>query len=155
MKKILLLGFISLLFVACKSNPATKLDNKTESGLKGAWTISSVTYTGSDYIKVKSFEIADSQCFVDSKWNFVSNNNKGDVALTKTGCPAFASPITWYINQEGNFVMKVLDADEKAKKVRTGYVMKVSNQTENSFQLVDQINVGGTLTDVVYQFTKQ
>ena len=144
-----------LVIVSCKTNTANQLDNKTEAGMKGTWTISSVTYPGSDYIKVKSFEIADSQCFVGSTWNFVSNNNKGDVTILKSGCANFTSPITWYVNTEGNFVMKVLNADEKAKKVLSGYVLKLANQTENSFQLVDRINVGGNLTDVVYQFIKQ
>jgi hypothetical protein len=155
MKKILFLGMLFLVIVSCKTNTANQLDNKTEAGMKGTWTISSVTYPGSDYIKVKSFEIADSQCFVGSTWNFVSNNNKGDVTILKSGCANFTSPITWYVNTEGNFVMKVLNADEKAKKVLSGYVLKLANQTENSFQLVDRINVGGNLTDVVYQFIKQ
>jgi hypothetical protein len=155
MKKILFLGLLTVLLYGCKANQSKQLDNKTEAGMKGTWTISSVTYTGSDYIKVKSFEIADSQCFVGSTWNFVSNNNKGDVTIAKSGCASFTSPITWYINLEGNYVMKVLNADEKAKKIRSGYVLKLANLTDNSFQLVDKINVGGTITDVVYQFIKQ
>ena len=155
MKKIVYLGLLSLLLFACKTNQSQQLDNKTEAGMKGTWTISSVTYTGSDYIKVKSFEIADSQCFVGSTWNFISNNNTGDVTIAKSGCASFTSPITWYINFEGNYVMKVLNAAEKAKKVRSGYVLKLAHLTDNSFQLVDQINVGGNLTDVVYQFIKQ
>ena len=76
------------------------------------------------------------------------------MALTKTGCPAFSSPITWFVNKDGQFVLKVLDAGEKAKKVRDGYVLNISNATENSFQLIDRIDVGGKMTDVVYQFTK-
>lgn len=145
---------LAVLVLSCKSNPTTKLDNKAEVAMKGNWVISSVSYPGSDYIKVSSFEIADSQCFVGSTWKFVSNNNKGEMALTKTGCPAFSSPLTWYVNKEGNFVMKVLDAGEKAKRVREGYVLKVANQTENSFQLVDRITVGNSMADVVYQFQK-
>lgn len=152
---MLFLGMLFLLIVACKTNTTNQLDNKTEARMKGTWTISSVAYPGSDYIKVKSFEIADSQCFVGSTWNFVSNNNTGDVTISKGGCANFTSPITWYVNTEGDFVMKFLNADEKAKKVLTGYVLKLANQTENSFQLVDRINVGGNLTDVVYQFIKQ
>jgi hypothetical protein len=49
--------------------------------------------------------------------------------------------------------MKILD-EAKAKKVKSGYVLSVANVTETSFQLVDKINVGGKLTDVVYQFEK-
>jgi hypothetical protein len=76
------------------------------------------------------------------------------MVLTKASCPAFSSPITWFVNKEGNFVMKVLNAGEKAKKVKEGYVLKIANQTENSFQLVDRITVGGSMADVVYQFQK-
>lgn len=154
MKKAMFFCLLAVLVLSCKSNPTTKLDNKAEVAMKGNWVISSVSYPGSDYIKVSSFEIADSQCFVGSTWKFVSNNNKGEMALTKTGCPAFSSPLTWYVNKEGNFVMKVLDAGEKAKRVREGYVLKVANQTENSFQLVDRITVGNSMADVVYQFQK-
>ena len=76
------------------------------------------------------------------------------MALTKMGCPAFSSPITWFVNEEGQFVLKVLDADIKAKKVREGYILYVANQTDTSFQLIDKIDVGGKITDVVYQFQK-
>lgn len=154
MKKIIVLCVLSVFVFACKSNPTTKLDMKSEVAIKGNWVITSVSYPGSDVIKVSSFELADSQCFVGSTWKFISNNNKGDMALTKAGCPAFSSPITWYINREGNFVMKILDAGEKAKRVREGYMLRVANQTENSFQLIDRINVGGNMADVVYQFQR-
>lgn len=154
MKKLIALCFLSVFVFSCKSNPTTKLDIKSEVAIKGNWVVTSVNYPGSDVIKVSSFEIADSQCFVGSTWKFISNNNKGDMALTKSGCPAFSSPITWYINKEGNFVMKILDAGEKAKRVREGYMLRVANQTENSFQLIDRINVGGNMADVVYQFQR-
>lgn len=156
MKKLILLSAFAVLFFSCKSTSVTntKVDNKTERTIKGNWIISSVDYPGSEYIKVNSFQLADSQCFQGSTWKFVSNNNKGEMALTKMGCPAFSSPITWFVNKEGQFVLKVLSAGEKAKKVRDGYVLSMANQSENSFQLIDKIDVGGKMTDVVYQFTK-
>jgi hypothetical protein len=141
---------------ACKSTSITSTNTNRQSqvAMKGNWVISAVTYPGSQYIKVNSFQIADSECFVGSTWKFVSNNNKGEMALTKVGCPAFSSPITWFVNEEGQFVLKVLDADIKAKKVREGYILYVANQTDTSFQLIDKIDVGGKITDVVYQFQK-
>jgi hypothetical protein len=154
MKKISTLLILAILFVACKTNTATKLDNKAEVAIKGNWSIFSVTYPGQEVIKVTSFDLADSQCLVGSNWSFVSNNNKGQMSLTKSDCPAFSSPITWFINKDGNFVFKILSTGEKSKKVKEGYVLKVANQTENSFQLIDKINVGGKSTDVVYQFQK-
>lgn len=156
MKKLIFLSMFAVLLFSCKSTSVTntKVDNKTERLIKGNYVISSVDYPGSEYIKVNAFQLADSQCFVGSTWKFVSNNNKGEMALTKSGCPAFSSPITWFVNKDGQFVLKVLDAGEKAKKVRDGYILNVGNASENSFQLIDKIDVGGKMTDVVYQFTR-
>jgi hypothetical protein len=156
MRKVFLFITLATLLVCCKSKSVTntKLDRSSEVDLKGEWTIASVTYPGSEYIKVNSFSIADSQCFVGSTWKFVSNNNKGKMAITKANCTAFASDITWFINKEGQFVMKILDEGIKSKKVKEGYVLVIANQTENSFQLLDKIEVGGKLNNVVYQFQK-
>jgi hypothetical protein len=76
------------------------------------------------------------------------------MALTQSGCPAFSSSITWYINEEGKFVMKILDEGLKSKNVKTGFVLGFVSQSETSFQLIDKIDVGGKATDVVYQFQK-
>ncbi|OUD36062.1 lipocalin family protein [Flavobacterium sp. FPG59] len=156
MKKIILVCALAVLMFACKSTSATstKTDRKSQVAIKGDWVISAVTYPGSQYVKVNSFQLADSECFVGSTWKFVSNNNKGTMALTKTNCVAFSSPITWFVNDQGQFVLKVLDAGEKARKVRDGYILGLANQTETSFQLVDKIDVAGKMTDVVYQFQK-
>lgn len=156
MKKIIFLLSVTFLVFSCKTQSVTntKLDNKSERIIKGNWTISAVTYSGSEYFKVNSFDIADSNCFIGSNWKFISNNNKGNMTLTDANCPSFTSEITWFINKEGQFVMKILSAGEKAKKVREGYVLNIANQTETSFQLLDKIQVGNKLTDVVYQFQK-
>ena len=156
MKKIILLCALSVLMFACKSTSATStnIDSKAQIAMKGNWTISSVSYPTSQYVKVNSFQIADSDCFVGSNWKFVSNNNKGTMALTKASCTSFSSPITWFVNKDNQFVLKVLNAGLKAKKVKEGYILMVANQTPTSFQLVDKIDVAGKMTDVVYQFQK-
>lgn len=155
MKKVVLIVLFSVFLFSCKSTSPveTKLDMKTEVALKGDWNVVSVTYPGSDYIKVTSFDLVDSKCFVGSTWKFVSNNNRGHFDLIGSGCSAYSSDITWYINKDGQYVMKILNA-EKAKNVDQGYVLKVANISENSFQLIDKINVGGKITDVVYQFNR-
>jgi hypothetical protein len=155
MKKTFLLLLIATFALGCKSKSATntKLNNKAEVALKGEWNISSVTYPGSDYIKVSSFDLADSKCFVGSQWKFISNNNKGNMALNNASCTGFSSPITWFINQDGQLVLKIIN-DTKSKKVLSGYVLKVANITDTSFQLIDKIDVGGKMVDVVYQFAR-
>lgn len=155
MKKFILLCALSVMILSCKSKSATntRLDSKTQVAMKGNWTISSVTYPNSNVIKVTSFDLADSKCFVGSTWKFISNNNKGNFSLNSPSCTAYSTPITWFINKEGQFVMKILD-ESKAKRVKDGYILRVANITDNSFQLVDQIDVVGKATDVVYQFNR-
>lgn len=154
MKKILFLFLISVFAFGCKSNTATKLDMKSEVMLKGNWKISNVSYTGSDYIKVTSFNIADAKCFIGSQWKFVSNNNTGDMALNDSKCVSYNSKIKWFINQEGNIVLKFLTEGVKAKHTTTGYVLKVAGQTQNGFQLIDKVTIGGNTSDIVYQFER-
>jgi hypothetical protein len=156
MKKIITLTIMAVLLFACKSTSvtSTKLDKSSQVAIKGNWQVTSVTFPGSDYLTVNSFQVADSKCFVGSTWNFISNNNKGSMALTKTGCPAFSSPIVWSINKEGVFVLKIVDAGVKSKTVTDGYLLRFANLTENSFQLIDKINVGGQNKEVTYQFEK-
>ena len=155
MKKVILFIALSIMISACKSKSATNtlVDNKVERGIKGNWQITSVTYPGSNVIKVTSFDLADSNCFVGSKWNFISNNNKGNMSLTSAKCTSYSTPISWFINKEGQFVMKILD-ESKRKEVKAGYVLNIANQSENSFQLTENINVAGKSVAVVYQFEK-
>ena len=155
MKKIILISVLSVLILSCKSKSATatKLDMKTERALKGDWTISSVTYPGSEVIKVTSFDLADSKCFVGSQWKLIANNNKGNFSLVSPNCTQYSTPITWFLNKEGEFVMKILD-ESKAKKIKTGYVLRIANPSENAFQLIDKIDVAGKMIDVVYQFSR-
>lgn len=157
MKKIFFLTALALMLFSCKTSSVAgkKLDKSAQVAAKGNWVLTSVTYPGSEYIKVNSFDIADSKCFEGSTWKFVSNNNKGNMVLTNSNCTAFSSPITWYINTDGEFVLKVLNAGEKAKRVRAGYILHVANQTPDAFQLVDKgSNVAGKTIDVIYQFQR-
>ena len=159
MKKILFVLALPILLFACKSSaptagPSSKINRPSQVELKGKWQITNVSYPGSDYIKVNTFQIADSKCFIGSNWTFISNNNKGSISLNQSGCTAFSSPIVWSINKEGMFGLKIVEAGVKSKKVTQGFLLKVANQTKTAFQLVDVINVGGQNKEVVYQFEK-
>lgn len=144
--------------VSCKTKEKvveTKLDNKTERAIKGNWVISSVSFPGSEYIKITSFNVADSKCFEGSSWNFISNNNKGELALENKTCSSYTSKITWYVNKDGFMVLKFLTEGLKAKHTNSGYVLRVSNMTENTFQLVDNVSVGGKFVEVLYNFERK
>lgn len=158
MKKTLLLMLFLATIVGCKSTSivSTKIDNKTERMLKGNWSITAVNFPGSDYLKVESFNVTDSKCFIGSNWNFVSNNNKGDMSLNNvsSSCVDYSSPITWYINKDGNFVFKFTNG-YKSKEVTNGFVLTIANLTESSFDLIDKINVAGVSKNITYSFQRK
>lgn len=155
MKKLWLLGLLFVALVGCKSSQSTtsaKLDRTTQKSLNGNWVITNVTEP--QLLSINAFGIATATCFEGSTWNLVANNNKGEMALTKADCPAYATPITWYINDAGQFVLKLLDTGDKSKNVRSGYTLRVANVTESSFQLIDQATLGGKTVEVIYQFQR-
>ncbi|WP_064967567.1 lipocalin family protein [Tenacibaculum ovolyticum] len=158
MKKTLFFIIFLATLVGCKSTSVvnTKLDNKTEKMLKGNWTISAVNFPGSDYLNVNSFNLGDSKCFIGSNWSFISNNNKGQMSLNtpNTNCKEFSSPITWYINKSGEFVLKIIN-DHKAKNVNNGFVLSINNVTATSFNLIDKINVAGQTKNITYTFQRK
>lgn len=155
MKKITILLLITLSLSGCKTPSVTsrKLDRKPQIAIKGSWTLSAISYPGQDYIKVNAFDLAETNCFLGSNWNFISNNNKGNLSLNSGSCTSYTSPITWFVNKDGEFVMKILN-DYKARRVREGYVLRVANQTESAFELIDKVNVGGKIIDITYQFQR-
>lgn len=159
MKKFILFLCLPILLLACKSTShvaslSQKSDRVSQVGLKGNWQITGVSYPGSEYFKVNSFQIADSKCFIGSTWNFIPNNNKGSMSLNRSECPAFSSPIVWSIDKEGKFGLKIVDAGVKAKLVTQGYLLRIANQSETSFQLIDMISVEGQNKEITYQFEK-
>ncbi len=149
----------TMLVISCKSTStvtSTKLDNKAEVMLKGDWVITSVDYPGKEYFSVNSFNISDSKCFTGSSWNFISNNNKGQMILnnSSTKCLDFSSPITWYVNKDGKFVLKIING-HKATQVDSGYILELKNVSENSFSLVDKIKVSESVKDITYTFQRK
>ncbi len=157
MKKLFLLFALAIVASSCKTPaPAasTSVDRRSQVAIKGNWTVASVTYAGSDMFKVTSFDIADAKCFEGSTWKFVSNNDSGEMALTQANCPTFSSAIKWYVNKDGQFVLKFLAEGTKAKKMQQGYILRIGEQTQESFKLYDNINIGGKMTNVIYHFKK-
>lgn len=165
MKKKILVLTVVLALAACSTTKNTipntiadtpentSLDIKAEVKVKGNWTLTKVSYPGSEYLNVVSFQLADSKCLIGSQWNFISNNNKGTMTIKSANCTEFSSPIVWSINKDKKFSLKILQ-DAKARVLKTGFYLLIQNQTDNSFELIDKMNVGGKMTDITYNFEK-
>jgi hypothetical protein len=156
MKKLVVLLVFTLVLFSCKTSSVTntQLDKNAQVQIKGTWRLNSVTFPRANTIAITSFDITDSKCFTGSTWNFIPNNNKGSMSLNAVNCPAYSSAISWFINKNGEFVLKFLNAASRSDKVRQGFVLQLRNQTATSFQLVDTAVVEGQIINVVYEFYK-
>jgi Lipocalin-like domain len=165
MKKILLTLTTSLLIFSCATKSpvavssktetvSPKVDSRAENAFKGNWRLTKVIYVGQEYINITSFQLADSKCFIGSVWNFIPNNEKGTVTLSPSSCAAFTSPIVWSVSKEKMFSLKILK-DLKSRDVKVGFYFLVQNQTDESFELSDRMEIGGKLTEVIYKFEKK
>lgn len=151
MRKIFLLFSVAMLVWSCKPT----FNHSAQSKMKGNWVVSDVEYRGAKGIIVNAFDDADAKCFKGSKWFFVSNNNTGNYTLTGSEkCPTGTTQIKWLVTPENYFEFKKIFDGEKAKRVKEGYSLKVQNQTENSFELVDTSSVDGKPVQIVYFFKK-
>jgi hypothetical protein len=73
---------------------------------------------------------------------------------TSSSCIDYSTPITWYINTDGNFVFKFTNG-YKSKEVTNGFVLSIANVTESSFDLIDKINVAGVSKNITYTFQRK
>ena len=148
MRNIIIKVCLLLVLFCCK---AIILPAQTDtSGIRGNWEIINIL-SPSGRIEVSIFQIADPKCFIGSVWNF-NANNKGTLKLNASGCPSFDSEIEWNIDKDENFVLKI--GNVKSKTVLTNYVLKIANQTTDSFELTDFVEVSGEKKEIIYQFEK-
>ncbi len=155
MKNIFLAGIMGAALLASCSTAKTAQSNRAEFlKLKGDWQLTSVNYDKN--YKVKPFdEGADAQCFVGSQWKLVPNNYTGTYSLNGGGdCPTVTQPIKFEVVNGNEFKFKKIVDGTKAKQNLSGYSLYLSNQTESSFSLEQNIPSGNETVKVVYNFQK-
>ncbi len=130
------------------------VDKRAKVALNGVWSMTSVSYPDSEKNQINSFGLFDSKCFEGSVWKFDTNEEKGEIVLTKTDCMTWGSSIEWSVNQEQQLVIKIMNNSVVNQSGKDVFILKLTNQTRDSFQLVEKVNLDGVTTEVVYAFRK-
>ena len=162
MKNILLAGIMGVaVLTSCStatsasSAAATAQSNRAEFlKLKGDWQITSVDYDNN--YKVKPFdEGADAQCWVGSTWKLVPNNYSGTYTINGGGdCPTVTQPIKFEVSNGTDFKFKKIASGTKAKQNLSGYALTLTNQTDTSFTLEQNVSAGDEYVKILYNFVK-
>ena len=129
--------------------------------INGNWTLKTITVEGNNsIINVKVFNEANNNCFIGSRWNFISNNSMGTYTFPSgaDGCVATSRKIRWSIyepkGEEKKFQFKRLDDKNNPLDDNNGYRLNVAALTDSSMQLKSDINYEGKPVAVIYNFIK-
>lgn len=154
-KRLLFIGLVFLL-MACST---TKVTRTTQKGLKGNWTLSSITTDKGNLVDIKElFDQASPDCFEGSQWSFVSNNHTGTFTFQNGNCNSSANSIVWFMEEnaagEVDFLWKFIPEGLKAKDVKVGFRLKLMSESETNFELAQDASVEGEAVTINYYFTK-
>lgn len=145
-----------LAFVGCKSSMSHYVGKVN---LDGNYILQNVQVTGlSDNAKYNVTLLNDvsAECFSGSEWTLPHNGN-GSYTISGDNCYGGTRNIKWSVrSSSGQSVMqlKVLDG-RKAKQVEEGYIMTVTNATNDGFTLQSPVSVDGNAGSVIYTFLKK
>ena len=116
MKKLIILILITTLF----SCGTSKVVRESEKVIKGNWSLTSITYSKTGDYNVTLLNDTSKECFENSKWQFIPNNNTGLYSIINANCD----------NGERYFNFTIQDVDEN-----TGYydfLLKPTNEKGKS-----------------------
>ncbi|WP_073148142.1 lipocalin family protein [Mesonia phycicola] len=158
MKKIIALVTVSLLLFACGT---TKIERQAERTFKGSWTLNNVTYPNSDgFVDVTLFQDASANCFRNSQWNFISNNNKGTYTLSGANCNEGTRNFIWAVQEENadsglyDFTLKPINDGENARKINTGFRLNLVSLSETNMVWEQTVSYEGQPFIIRMNFSK-
>lgn len=160
MKRNLLFAFVAVaatLFLASCKTSSTHYLNKIN--LDGNYILQNVQLVGLPTdAKYKTTLLNDvsSECFIGSDW-ILPHNGNGSYTISKGDCFNGKRNIKWSTRTTGSqsvMQLKVLDG-RKAKEVTEGYIMNITNVSNDGFTLESPVSVSGNSGTIVYTFVKR
>lgn len=171
MKKVILMLAVgaSLALGSCASHTVAKSEMQTGKEVRGAWTLTDVSYAGLANQELQGnnrvtetvatvFDTANPECYEGSTWNLVQNNKTGVYTFNQSDsqCPSSTAKIIWNVVEEGStsyFTFKDVTGI-KAKQNTAGYKLKIDYVDANSMRLIQDVNANGKIAQVIYTFQR-
>ncbi|TXK70983.1 lipocalin family protein [Mesonia sp. HuA40] len=158
MNRIVILLISALLLQACGT---TKVERQAERTFKGDWTLTDISYPGSSgFVDVNLFQDAKANCFRGSNWSFVSNNNQGQYSLSGANCEQEIREIVWTVEETDEnsglyyFTLKVLKDGQKARFVKTGFKLRLTQLSESNMTWEQTVSFEGKPFVIRMDFVK-
>ncbi|WP_044400619.1 lipocalin family protein [Lacinutrix sp. Hel_I_90] len=155
MKKIITILVVALLF----SCGASKTVRQSKNTIKGQWVLNAINYSEAGTYNVTIFNDASKQCFEQSKWQFIPNNNTGIYSIANTNCTTGDRNFNFTIQEIDettglyHFLLKPTDAKGNSE-TNQGFRLKLSQLSEMSMQWQQTVSVDGKPFTINMNFSK-
>lgn len=158
MKKILFISVMALLVFSCGPS---KTAREARATFNGNWTLTSITYPNSSgQFNVTLLNDAQANCFENSTWNFVSNNNRGTYTLNGSNCDMSSRNFIWSIDEENtpegiyDFLLKPTDENYKSTTGNQGFRLNLRSLSGDQMTWEQTVTLDGSPFVIRMNFTR-
>ena len=155
MKQIITVLFLSLLF-SCGSSKTVRQSEKT---IKGQWVLNTINYNQSGSYNVSLLNDTSKECFEQSTWQFIPNNNTGIYTINTPNCNTGERNFNFTIQEIDettglyNFLLKPTDAKGKSE-TNQGFRLKLAQLSETNMRWEQTLTVDGKPFTINMNFSK-
>lgn len=156
MKKLILFVAVVGFLVSCGVSK-TVIDSKKV--IKGNWNLDNISYSESGTFNTMLLNDASKECFENSTWRFISNNNSGVYTINDGGCTTGDRNFIFVIQEIDaesgyyDFLLKPTDAKGKSES-NAGFRLRLSQLSDTNMQWQQTVNAGGSPLTINMNFTK-
>ncbi|AEH00645.1 MULTISPECIES: lipocalin family protein [unclassified Lacinutrix] len=156
MKKLLLLLLTTGFLASCGTPKVVRQSEKT---IKGQWVLNSINYSEPGTYNVKLLNDTSKECFEQSTWQFIPNNNTGIYSIVNSTCDTGDRNFIFTIQETDettglyHFLLKPTNAKGKSE-FNQGFRLKLSQLSDLAMQWQQTVNVDGKPFTINMNFSK-
>jgi len=156
MKKLLLLAVVVGFLSSCG---VSKTVIESKKVIKGNWRLDNITYSESGTFNTTLLNDASKECFENSTWRFISNNNSGVYTINDGNCATGDRNFIFTIQEIDaatgyyDFLLKPTDAKGKSE-TNSGFRLRLSQLSDTNMQWQQTVNAGGSPLTINMNFIK-
>lgn len=156
MKKIILLLAVSLFVFSCGTPKTVRASKKV---IKGDWTLQNISYSEAGTYNVTLFYDVSKDCFMQSSWKFIPNNNTGVYTINNSACSTGERNFNFTIQEVDeisglyDFLLKPTDAKGNSD-TNNGFRVNLAQLDETTMTWTQSLNVDGKPFTITMNFSK-
>jgi len=155
MKKLILI-VMAVGLISCGASKTVRTSKKV---IKGSWNLSSIDYSKTGTYDVTLFNDATKDCFINSSWQFIPNNNTGTYSMIDSSCDTSTRYFVFTIQEvdemTGLYHFLLKPTNEKGKsETNAGFRLKLNSLSETQMQWQQTVTVDGAPFIINMNFTK-